>query len=311
MRIAIRYLTTFTYDGEVSESHNALRAKPTTDHRQQLVSYSVRIDPPAKVYSYTDYWGTQVDCFGINERHTRLTVAADSVVETAAVTPPPEVTPWPTDEGPGRGDPAAAEYLSPTQHVEWTDEVVRFAGEAVADARSFVAAVRAVHSAVGGHLRYVTGATEVGVSVEQVFSQREGVCQDYAHLALAAYRSLGIQSRYVSGYLYAADASSGERPEDEEVEVSTHAWVEVLVPGYGWWGLDPTNQQEVGEQHVKIGHGRDYEDVMPLRGVYHGEAESGGLAVGVKMSRSTLNPHTMQPRPVYVRRSDEQQQQQQ
>ena len=86
--------------------------------------------------------------------------------------------------------------------------------------------------------------------------------------------------------------------------------VEVLVPGYGWWGLDPTNQKVVGELHVKIGHGRDYEDVMPLRGVYHGDAESGGLEAGVKMSRVALSAYAMQTRPVYVRRQEQQQQQQ-
>lgn len=112
-----------------------------------------------------------------------------------------------------------------------------------------------------------------------------------------------MPARYVSGYVYAADASSGDQPDDDEGNVSTHAWVQISVPGFGWWGLDPTNQREVGEQHVKIAHGRDYEDVTPLRGVYHGEAESGGLEFGVTMSRSALDPYAMQPRPVYVRRS--------
>ena len=78
MRMAIRYLTTFTYDTQVSESQNALRAKPASDVRQRLIDYSVTVDPTARIFSYTDYWGTQVDCFGVIGRHTRLTVVADS-----------------------------------------------------------------------------------------------------------------------------------------------------------------------------------------------------------------------------------------
>ena len=308
MQMAIRYLTKFTYDVDVSESHNALRAKPATDHRQRLVSYSMTVDPPAIVRSYQDYWGTQVDCFGVNERHTRLTVVADAVVETSAVEPPTESGDWPPVFS---WDMPESEYLAATPHVQWGDEVAAIGREATDAANSLVQAVRWVQQRVGSMLTYESGSTDVGVTVADVLAQGTGVCQDYAHVALALYRSLGVPARYVSGYLYAQDASSGDRPLGDEVNVSTHAWVEVMIPGYGWWGLDPTNQLEVGEQHVKIGHGRDYEDVMPLRGVYHGEAESGGLEVGVKMSSTLLNPYAMQPRPVYRRRLEQEHQQQQ
>lgn len=306
MRMTIRYLMTFTYDTHVSESQNALRAKPATDGRQRLIGYSVTVDPAARIFSYTDYWGTQVDCFGVIGRHTRLTVVADAVVETLDTREPAEDEAWPPRVG---WNTPEAEYLTTTPHVAWTGEIAEFARDITSGAGSTVAAAQAVQAGVSEWLSYVSGSTDIGVTVAEVFAQRTGVCQDYAHLALAVYRSLGIPARYVSGYLYAADAAAGERPEDDEVDVSTHAWVEVLVPGYGWWGLDPTNQKVVGEQHVKIGHGRDYEDVMPLRGVYHGDAESGGLTAGVKMSRAALDPYAVQPRPVYVRRQEQQQQQ--
>ncbi|NND04323.1 MAG: transglutaminase family protein [Acidimicrobiia bacterium] len=308
MRMTIRYLSTYTYDGVVSESQNALRAKPMTNARQTLLSYSVTVDPPALVYSYTDYWGTQVDCFGVIDRHTRLTVVADSVVQTSIQPAPLDAGSWPLQGEPTGSD---VEYLAPSPHVLWDERVKQFGNGAVDGETTLVGAARAVQKAVGSLLSYESGSTDVGVSVAEVFEQRAGVCQDYAHLSLAIYRSLGIPARYVSGYLYAADASLGDQPEADEVEVSTHAWVEVLTPGNFWWGLDPTNQLEVGEQHVKIGHGRDYEDVMPLRGTYHGQAESGGLEAGVHMSRANLDPYTMQPRPASKQRRDSQQQQQQ
>ena len=165
--------------------------------------------------------------------------------------------------------------------------------------------------AVADFLTYEGGSTEVGTSVAEIWEQRSGVCQDYAHVAIAVFRSLGVPARYVSGYLYAADSATGAQPDAGEIEVATHAWVEVAIPGFGWWGLDPTNRLVVGERHVKIGHGRDYEDVTPLRGVYHGEAESGGLEATVTMSRSGLEQYRVEPQPPYSRRQEEQQQQQQ
>jgi transglutaminase-like putative cysteine protease len=297
MQIAIRYLTTFTYDTEVSESHNALRACPAETDHQRLQSYVVEVDPDALIVSHQDYWGTRVDSFGIVGRHTRLTIAADAVVETATPAAPTADSVWPLAEGADD----RSEYLTPTPHVAWDGTVAAFAADAVAGASTLLEAVTQVQRAVGDLLEYETGATEVGTSVAKMFEQRRGVCQDYAHVALAAYRSLGVPARYVSGYLYAIDSASGEQPEDEdEIEVSTHAWVEVAMPGFGWWALDPTNQLLAGERHVKIGHGRDYEDVMPLRGVYHGDAESGGLEVAVKMSRSNLARHHITARPAFV-----------
>lgn len=309
MHVAIRYLMTFTYDAEVSESHNALRACPAQTGHQRLSRYSVEIDPDARIVSHVDYWGTRVDSFGVVGKHTRLTVAADAEVETGAPPQPAAANgAWP----PPLPLPEHFEYLTATPHVTWGETIAEYAHEAIAGAASAVDVATRVQGAVGDLLEYESGATQVGTTVTEIFEHRRGVCQDYAHLALAAYRAVGLPARYVSGYLYAVDSSSGAQPEEQdEIEVSTHAWVEVAIPGHGWWGLDPTNQLVVGERHVKIGHGRDYEDVMPLRGVYHGEAESGGLEVAVKMSRRPLERHRMTARPVFVPREHDRHEQQQ
>ena len=82
------------------------------------------------------------------------------------------------------------------------------------------------------------------------------------------------------------DDSTGEDTADEVVKVQTHAWFEAAIPEVGWLALDPTNRQEIGLRHVKIGHGRDYDDVMPLRGVYTGPPHA-NLEVGVEMRRLT------------------------
>jgi transglutaminase-like putative cysteine protease len=144
--------------------------------------------------------------------------------------------------------------------------------------------VLALQRAAATSLTYVPGSTYVGMDVNEVFLRKTGVCQDYAHLMVAMCRSVGIPARYVSGYLPTAlGPRAAETAGPEAAEVATHAWIEVAIPGAGWWGLDPTNQQEVGASHVKMAHGRDYDDVAPLRGVYHGPAAH-RLDVSVKIA---------------------------
>lgn len=271
MRLVIRYASHFTYPSSVWESHNVLRACPTTDERQTLLQYSVLTSPPARVQSWTDHWGTRVDAFGVRAPHDRLEIRAEAVVETHAAGPMTSAPSWRRLSDP-RFVEDHLEYLEPSPHARWNEalraEAERRAAPAGADV---VGAVLSLHRYVGSTLEYVPGATEIGVDVSDVLRSRKGVCQDFAHVLIALVRSLGIPARYVSGYVFSA--VEGEPGAREAAPMKTHAWVEVAVPGAGWWGLDPTNRSEVGPRHVKIGHGRDYDDVLPLRGVYQGQGD--------------------------------------
>ena len=128
----------------------------------------------------------------------------------------------------------------------------------------------ALHRFVHTSLQYTPGATYIGVDVNEVLAKAKGVCQDYAHLAVALCRSIEIPARYVSGYFFARSDETGADVEGDEVQVQTHAWFEAAIPGWGWLALDPTNAQQVGQRHITIGHGRDYDDVPPVRGIYAG-----------------------------------------
>lgn len=210
---------------------------------------------------------------------------AESTVETATAQAPP------SDATVDALDSVRAElssFLRPSPHAIWDGPIEEAAREALGGAVDVVDVATAVSDKVTSTLDYVPGATYVDVDVADVMSQGKGVCQDFAHLGIAMYRSIGIPAQYVSGYLYATEQTSAVAPDEPELSVQTHAWLEVFVPGYGWWGLDPTNAQPVGELHVKIGHGRDYQDVMPLRGVYHGGADH-QLGVQVRISRDRLS----------------------
>lgn len=285
MDIALRYVTRFAYRTPVWDSHNALRACPRTNGFQRDVSYAVSIDPAARLHTYVDRWGTRVDTFGVRAPHDELVVDA-----RARVTTLPRPTPDPVDvaelERPGfRTDRWIFAQRSP--HTSWTKAMATEAAEVVDGTDDLVAAVRAVMSHVHDAMDYVPGATSIGVDPAEVWSAKAGVCQDYAHLMIALLRSLRMPARYVSGYFYAADPADGASPDGEEIVVQTHAWVEAAVPGFGWWALDPTNCLDVGERHVTIGHGRDYDDVTPLRGVYYGNTDH-ELAVAVTMGLGSV-----------------------
>lgn len=285
MRFDISYTTRFAYEHDVVESQNELRAAPVADDRQQVVHYDVRTVPSSRVFSYTDYWGTRVDAFGVRGAHHELVVVADATVETS----PPAVlaaSPRFSDLTPAFRD-QHLEYLERSAHVDWGDALAaEVAAKRDGADEDVVGFVLALHRLIGTTCTYAPGATYVGVTVDEVWEAHEGVCQDFAHLLVAMCRSGGVPARYVSGYLFTRDDSTGGDVTDgDRVQVQTHAWVEVAVPGYGWWGLDPTNRQQVGERHVKIGHGRDYDDVAPMKGVYGGAADH-TLEVSVDMRRA-------------------------
>ncbi len=269
-RYDVKYRTSIHYDDVVRASQNEMRACPASDEHQQLVAYRVTTHPAARVLSYQDYFGTRVDTFGVREPHVALEVSAEASVETL---PRPLVTVSPRMEeldGAGYRD-EHAEYLGSTSHTAWDPDMAAAARRiATVTGDDVVGVVLALHRFVHTSLRYTPGATYIGVDVNEVLAKAQGVCQDYAHLAVALCRCVGIPARYVSGYFFAASEQTGAEVAGDEVVVQTHAWFEAAIPGWGWLALDPTNALQVGQRHIAIGHGRDYDDVPPVRGIYTG-----------------------------------------
>jgi len=270
MRYDISYRTNIHYDDVVRGSQNELRACPASDEHQQLVAYRVTTHPASRVLAYHDYWGTRVDTFGIREPHVSLELTAEASVETM---PRPLVTVSPrvAELSDAAFRDTYVEYLSRSMHTEWDGDVAAAAERiAAVTGDDVVGIVLALHRFVHTSLQYTPGATYIGVDVNEVLAKAKGVCQDYAHLAVALCRSIGIPARYVSGYFFASSDATGADVDGDEVEVQTHAWFEAAIPDWGWLALDPTNAQQVGQRHIVIGHGRDYDDVPPVRGIYSG-----------------------------------------
>jgi transglutaminase-like putative cysteine protease len=273
----------FRYPQPVWDSHNVLRAAPCSDARQILLSYKVTVRPGARVVSYTDYFGTRVDLFGVARPHRELEVVAEMRV---ALHDDCGDLPKPASGAHLERDfrDAHHEYLVPSAHVELAEGVRREAREVAAGEGDDAAALgSALCAHVGRTLSYAPGSTYIGIDVNELQRTRRGVCQDFAHYLIALCRCVGLPARYVSGYLFAQRGDQGPATADE-VAVQTHAWIEVALPGCGWWPLDPTNRMTVAAHHVKIGHGRDYDDVLPLRGLYHGPFQH-ELEAQVRMKR--------------------------
>lgn len=281
MELSLKYVTRFVYTTPVWESHNALRACPADFDGQRLLSYDLDVEPRASVFSYEDRWGTRVDTFGILDAHSELVVTARARVATSSHGEP-DTAPLGSLSTESYRD-RLWPFLQPTSHTRWSERVSRVAEDGRGLADDVVGVVKSIEARLGDRMEYRSGATEIGVDPGSVWERGEGVCQDFAHLMIAMLRPVGIAARYVSGYFYAADPAHPDTLESDEIVVATHAWVEVAVPGSGWWAVDPTNAAPVDERHVKIGHGRDYDDVTPLRGVYYGESEH-HLAAEVTMS---------------------------
>ena len=254
--------------------------------------------------------GTRVDEIHVRDRHQELQVEARATVETS-LRPDPHAS----SDVMGLGVEAFATpsfrddhwtYLQATRHAGRPPAVLDQAQETIRGLTGALEVVDALHARVHESLSYRPGTTYIGQDIGAVLAGGTGVCQDFVHVGLAMFRAVGVPARYVSGYFYAVDGTEGAMPDDAEISVQTHAWVEVAIPGWGWWAIDPTNHVTVGERHVKIGHGRDYDDVLPLRGVYYGTSDQ-HLFVEVGMSRGELS--ALPPLPPLAAMEQAQQQQ--
>lgn len=280
MRFRITYLTRYAYSEPVRDNLNVLRVRPATTPHQTVDDFSLRVDPEARLHQYRDYFGAEVIEFGVTEPHETLTIEVRTHVATREQELEPAAS-WEAIQSPGYRS-AGGEFLLQTSPVPDGPRYVDLR-DSVHGATPLATTI-ALADAIPDRFEYRTGSTFVGSTVSDLLDGGAGVCQDFVHLGVMVLRELGIAARYVSGYLFAAPKDGGA----DSVEVQTHAWVEALLPEDDgerrWIGVDPTNRGRAGETHVKIGHGRSYEDVPPIRGVYRGPATA-ELEATVEMRR--------------------------
>ncbi len=130
--------------------------------------------------------------------------------------------------------------------------------------------------------KYDPHFSSIATPLEEVLEHRKGVCQDFAHLAIACLRMQGLAARYISGYLETIPPKGKKRLVGAD---ASHAWFSVYVPHLGWIDFDPTNAKIPDEQHITAAWGRDYADVAPLKGVIFGGGDKNKLEVSVDVER--------------------------
>ena len=263
-RLRIKHITGFQYDGEVTASYNEARMLPVSSDGQLVLYSNLEILPISSNHSYVDYWGTRVSSFEIVTPHGQLSLTATSLVEVRPRQHPEHKLTWETLADEIERATEYVEQLGQTPRTKPPQEVVDIARDLVTQAETPCEAALSIARTLGEKIEYVSNSTTVYTTAAEAWEQKKGVCQDITHLVIGALRSVGIPARYVSGYLHPKpDAAIGETIAGE-----SHAWVEWFCGE--WRGFDPTNLIDIGDRHVAVGRGRDYNDVAPQRGVYAG-----------------------------------------
>jgi transglutaminase-like putative cysteine protease len=277
-RLQVVHTTRVSYSAPVRASFNEARMTPLTIPAQATLESRVTAGPGVPVWTYCDYWGTFVSVFDITEPHTSLVVRAQATVETGQGLADAAQARLPWAELRARTSSGRLlEFLMPTPLTTVTPDVAATMVDAVRDADPAQAATE-IAARVRSQVSYMAGATGVRTNAQEAWDQGQGVCQDMAHLTVALLREAGLPARYVSGYLH-ADPSAEP---GQTVVGESHAWVEYWAGS--WLPCDPTSGAPVAERHVVVARGRDYTDIPPLKGIYHG-APTSALDVTVEVTR--------------------------
>lgn len=273
MRLEICHITRYRYGSSASDSVNELRLAPRTDERQACYHHTLTIEPNVSLFSYEDYFGNRVHFFTANEPHRELVITSSSTVVTRDAPFKRSVTADPAAEwAKVRSEAfvnANAEYLLPTAYVSFHPDVAAYAKGIGGEEGGVYAFVLEAARRIYEDFEYKPQSTVVQTTSDELIGLGAGVCQDFAHLMLSACRIRGVAARYVSGYHYVADLQG----RDADFEQASHAWVEAYIPGAGWQGFDPTNNGLVDWRYIKLAHGRDYLDIVPVKGIYRGTGE--------------------------------------
>jgi transglutaminase-like putative cysteine protease len=276
MHYRITHRTSYLHSETVPLCQNALWMTPRSDRRQRCTSSTITIHPePSSRSERIDYFGNGVTYFSISTGYKSLDVEAVSDVIAEPPLPQDERSPAPawedvigeleTDLAPGVIDAVQFRFDSPS--IATSDELAAYARQSFLPGRPIDEAARELIGRIHAEFQYDPGATTVQTSVAEAFAMQRGVCQDFAHVAIACLRSIGLSARYVSGYLRTLPPPGQPRLIGAD---ASHAWLGVYCGPAGWIDFDPTNDVVPATDHVTIAWGRDYGDVTPVRGLFIG-----------------------------------------
>ena len=270
MILRVRHVTTYEYGQPVDLATHMLHLSPRPLPHQRVLGQSLVSTPPAaRTTRGEDHFGNRVVWMSLGDAHARFAVTAEATVDVRFPPAPAGPTPpWEAVARSARGDPGAAEFVFNSPMVTAGEAARAFAVPSFPPGRPVLEGLLDLNARFRREFRFRSGVTGISTPVEEVLRRREGVCQDFSHVMIAALRSLGLPARYVSGYIRTYPPPGQEKRVGSDM---SHAWVGAwLGLEGGWLDLDPTNDLVVHEEHVVLGWGRDFGDVSPLRGVILG-----------------------------------------
>jgi transglutaminase-like putative cysteine protease len=281
--IEITHVTRYRYQPHVDNAQHVGYLTPAHDGLQQLLSHQLEIAPqPDECESHADIFGNQRTFFSIQTAHSVLSVTARSIVTTLPRPPSSSAALWEDVQERFRYHAhavyhSATEFVFASPYVPMHAEFQNYALPSFPPGASLLACARSLMGRIYTDFIYETNSTQVHTPTLQALAQRRGVCQDFAHIMIACWRSMGLPARYVSGYLLTQPPAGQPRLLGCD---ASHAWASILVPSTldnqdagHWLDFDPTNNRIAGEDYVTLATGRDFSDVSPLRGVILGGAD--------------------------------------
>jgi len=273
MKYAVTHTTKFKYSDSAPVCHNVVHLQPRMLPHQSCEDFRLIVHPePFDQKTQQDVFGNSETYFSIEQAHMGLTVTASSQITIQAPQPTEDTTAWEsiveqTRETSSKDWLTIYQYAFSTGRTKPFPALREYAERSFLAGRSMVEATKELTERIYDDFQYDPRATTVSTPIEEVFELRRGVCQDFAHLQLACLRSMGIASRYVSGYLRTYPPPGKERLVGAD---ASHAWISAYCGAAGWIDMDPTNNMIPSTDHITIGWGRDYNDVSPVRGVILG-----------------------------------------
>lgn len=275
MKYRITHTTEYQYQDLVPLCHNEAYLTPRSSQQQTCSSHTIQITPkPLISQSRQDFFGNQVHYFAVEKPHKSLKVTAVSEVEVnpPKALDPAQSLPWDLVAARLFGETSneileARAYCLSSPFIEPLPELNEYALKSFTPERPVLEATMELMQRVFDDFTYDPNSTTIVTPLSEVFKNKRGVCQDFAHLMLACLRGLGLPARYVSGYLETLPPPGQVKLQGAD---ASHAWLAVYAPGIGWIDFDPTNNKIPEEQHITTAWGRDYGDVTPLKGIIFG-----------------------------------------
>lgn len=280
----VRHQTRYVYEEQIPLCHNEARVLPRQVPWQKVLSERLSLSPePDDRRERTDYFGNRVLYYSVQRPHNESITVSEFEVEIRPdlrADPSQSMVSWMAwQERSVSGDGRPWTYASP--RIPLLPQLAAYATEIFVPTAGLVDGCSALMSRIHSEFTFDPDSTQVTTSVAEAFARRRGVCQDFTHVMIASLRALGLPARYVSGYIETVPAPGQPKLEGAD---ATHAWVSVLDPDAGWIDFDPTNNLMPSAQHITLGWGRDFSDIIPVKGVVIGGGDH-TLEVSVNVTR--------------------------